>query len=108
MAKARKTRVHVFPQPCDMRLGFAGLHGLVRDHFGSTASTGHRYLFINRARNRAKVLSWDASGILITAKRLEKGTFAIPAGRIDLPDDELLNCVDLPPAGRRGNRRQAA
>jgi hypothetical protein len=32
-----------------MRLGFVGLHGLVRDHFGSAASTGH--LFINRARD---------------------------------------------------------
>ena len=107
MAKARKTRVHVFPQPCDMRLGFAGLHGLVRDHFGSAASTGHRYLFINRARNRAKVLAWDSTGILITAKHLEKGAFAIPSGRLDLPDDELLNCVELP-GGRRGNRSHAA
>jgi hypothetical protein len=51
MVKARKMRVHVYPEPCDMRLGFAGLHGLVREHFGSAASTGHRYLFINRARD---------------------------------------------------------
>jgi transposase len=108
MAKARKTRVHVFPQPCDMRLGFAGLHGLVRDHFGSDASTGHRYAFINKARNRVKVLSWDGTGILITAKRLEKGTFAIPPGRLDLPEYEILNSVDLPPAGRHGTRGQAA
>jgi transposase len=101
-------RVHLYPEACDMRLGFAGLHGLVRDHFGSTASTGHRYAFINKARNRVKVLSWDASGVLITAKRLEKGTFAIPLGRLDLPEDELLNCVELSPGSRRGHRRQAA
>jgi len=50
-----------------MRLGFVGLHRLVRDHFGSAASTGHRYAFINKARNRVKVLSWDGTGILITA-----------------------------------------
>jgi transposase len=108
MAKARKMRVHVYPEPCDMRLGFAGLHGLVRDHFGSAASTGYRYLFINRVRNRAKLLSWDASGVLVTAKRLERGIFSIPSGRLDLADDELLNCVDIPPDGRRGTRRRAA
>jgi hypothetical protein len=39
-----------------MRLDFAGLHGLVRDHFGSAASTAHRYMFINRASDRAKIL----------------------------------------------------
>jgi transposase len=108
MAKAQKMRVHLYPEPCDMRLGFAGLHRLVRDHFGSAGSTGHRYTFINKARNRVKVLSWDGTGILITAKRLEKGTFAIPPGRLDQPEYEILNSVDLPPAGRRGNRGQAA
>jgi len=94
MAKAQKMRVHLYPEPCDMRLGFAGLHRLVRDHFGSDASTGHSYAFINKARNRVKVLSWDGTGILITAKRLEKGTFAIPPRRLDLPEYEILNSVD--------------
>jgi len=32
----------------------------------------------------------------------------ILSGWRDLPEDELLNSVDLPPAGRRRNRRQAA
>jgi len=67
MAKARRMRVYLYPEPCHMRLGFAGLHGLVRDHFASAASTGHRYAFINKARNRMKVLSWDGTGVLITA-----------------------------------------
>jgi hypothetical protein len=102
MAKARKMQVHLYPEPCDVRLGFVGLHGLVRDHFGLTASTGHRYAFTNKARNRVKILSWDASGVLITAKRLEKGTFAIPPGRLDRTEDEILNCVEIPPTGRRG------
>ena len=61
IAKARTMRVVLYPAPIDMRMSFNGLHGLVRDHFGPDASTGHRYLFINRARNRAKVLSWTAA-----------------------------------------------
>jgi transposase len=106
MSKVRKRHVYLYPEPCDMRLGFSGLPVLVRDHFGSAASAAHRYLFINRARNRAKVLSWDGTGVLITTKRLEKGTFVIPSGRVALAEDEFLNCVG--PPGKRGSRRHVA
>lgn len=42
--------------------------------------SGDVYIFINRPRNRMKLLIWDRSGFVIYYKRLEEGTFELPAG----------------------------
>ena len=59
----------------DMRKGFDGLHGLVRDHLGHDPLSGHLFLFTNRSHTRLKALLWDGSGLWVCAKRLEKGRF---------------------------------
>ena len=38
--------------------------------------SGDFFLFVNRDRQRAKVLLWDGTGLCIYAKRLERGRFA--------------------------------
>lgn len=40
--------------------------------------SGEAFLFVNRNRQRAKVLMWDGTGLCIYAKRLERGRFAAP------------------------------
>jgi hypothetical protein len=59
----------------DMRKGFEGLYGLVRDRLSCEPLSGHLFLFCNAQRNRLKVLVWDGSGLWVCAKRLEKGRF---------------------------------
>ena len=54
-------RVYLCLSPCDMRLGFDGLHALVRDHLQLDAFTGHLYLFASRRRDRVKILYWGVS-----------------------------------------------
>ena len=49
------TRVYVATGATDMRKGFEGLHGLVRDELGSDPLSGHVFLFANRTRTRLKV-----------------------------------------------------
>jgi len=44
----------------DMRKGFEGLHGLVRDQLGQDPLSGHLFLFTNRTRTRLKALVWDS------------------------------------------------
>jgi transposase len=59
-----------------MRKGFEGLSALVREQLARDPLSGALYLFTNKPRTRAKILSFDGSGLCIHAKRLEKGRFA--------------------------------
>ena len=73
------TRIYLGADPVDMRKGFEGLYGLVRDVLGHDPLSGHLFLFTNRSRSRIKALFWDGSGLWVCAKRLEKGRFRWPA-----------------------------
>jgi transposase len=72
------TRVYLALGATDMRKGFEGLHGLVRQRLALDPLSGHLFLFCNRSRTRLKVLFWDGSGLWVCAKRLEKGRFSWP------------------------------
>jgi transposase len=103
------TRVFVAVDPIDMRKGFNGLFGLVRDSLAEDPLSGHLFLFTNRQQTRLKLLVFDGSGLWVCAKRLEKGRFAWPAthagqSRITLRPGELallLNGIDLAQAKPR-------
>ena len=73
------TKIYVAIEAVDMRKGFEGLYGLVRDQLGADPLSGHLFLFSNRTRTRLKALVWDGSGLWVCAKRLEKGCFRWPA-----------------------------
>lgn len=78
---------------CDMRKGFDGLSGLVRNELTRDPQDGSVYIFINRNRNRMKLLVWETGGFLLYYKRLERGTFEIPtskAGEISLSWETLV------------------
>jgi transposase len=97
------TRIYVAVGSTDMRKGFEGLYGLVRDQLGLDPLSGHLCLFCNKGRNRLKVLYWDGSGLWICAKRLERGRFSWPSdgeqsARVTLSHEELsllLGGIDL-------------
>ena len=74
----RHVRVFALAEPADLRKGFEGLSALVRQRLGRDPLSGDLFLFVNRARHRAKVLLWDGTGLCIFSKRLEKGRFAAP------------------------------
>jgi transposase len=103
------TRVFLAPGATDMRKGFEGLFGLVRDVLGEDPLSGHLFLFANATRTRIKVLVFDGSGLWVCAKRLEKGRFAWPSAgngqtRIVMRAEELtmlLSGIDLQQARPR-------
>jgi transposase len=72
--------IYLYTQPTDMRKGFDGLSGIVRSEFEADPLDGSLFLFINRRRNRLKILHWDGTGFWLYYKLLEAGTFeTIPA-----------------------------
>jgi len=62
----------------DMRKGFNGLQGLISGVLKQDPLCGHLFLFINRRRDKLKILYWDGDGLAIWYRRLEQGTFQVP------------------------------
>ncbi len=40
--------------------------------------SGDLFIFVNRRRNRIKMLRWEPGGFVLFYKRLEQGTFELP------------------------------
>ena len=75
------TRIYLAGGATDMRKGFEGLYGLVRDRLQCSPLSGHVFLFCNAQRNRLKLLVWDGSGLWVCAKKLSRGRFRWPQPR---------------------------
>ena len=58
-----------------MRKGFNGLSGLVRKYVPHDLMSEDVFIFINKRRDKIKLLMWDSNGFAIWYKELEKGTF---------------------------------
>jgi transposase len=91
---------------------FDGLCGLVTSALSRNPASGEVYVFVNRRRDRMKLLVWDRSGFWIFYKRLEQGTFQLPATTTpELPYETLLMMlegIDLAAARRRRYQRSSA
>lgn len=101
-------RIFLATQPTDMRKQFDGLAIEVRRVIAQDPLSGHLFVFFNRRRTLVKVLYWDRTGFCLLAKRLERGTFRLPApgerGVLEVEAAELgliLEGLDLRGAVRR-------
>lgn len=102
-------RIYVASGPVDLRNGFDGLSGMVRNRFGRDPLDGALYVFFSRSRKSVKILWWDRSGYAIWHKRLERGRYRLPEAvpgservRMEWPDLALLlEGIELRGARRR-------
>jgi transposase len=110
------TKVYAAIGAVDMRKGFDGLFGLVRDQLGQDPLSGHLFLFSNRTHTRLKALVWDGSGLWVCAKRLEKGRFRWPVANeqqhsVTMRAEELamlVNGLDMKQTQQRNWCRRSA
>jgi transposase len=108
-------RVFLHTPPTDLRKGFDALSGLVTTAFGQDPTSGHLFLFVNRRRDRLKILYWDrGDGLAIWYKRLEIGSFQLPANSAEAVAIEMtatqlsliLSGIDLGSARQRKRYRR--
>lgn len=71
-------RYFLYNVPTDMRMGFDGLSGLVSNKLQEDPRSGDLFIFINKPRNRVKMLRWEPGGFVLFYKRLERGTLELP------------------------------
>lgn len=68
-------RIFVCHQPIDLRKGFQGLSVIVTDTLEEELLSNAYFAFINKGRDRIKILYFDGDGLAIWQKRLEKGRY---------------------------------
>ena len=86
---AAGTRIFFAAGATDMRKGFDGLQGIVSGVLEQDPLSGHLFLFINRRRDKLKILYWDVDGLAIWYRRLEQGTFQVPQVADDAKSAEI-------------------
>jgi transposase len=69
--------IFLYTEPTDMRKSFDGLSGIVRSEFGADPTDGSLFLFVNRRRDRLKILHFDGAGYWLYYRLLEAGTFEV-------------------------------
>jgi len=87
-----KTRVWIVAGHTDMRKGFDGLAAIVQTTLAANPFGGHVFVFPGRRGDIVKVLWFGGQGLLLLAKRLERGRFVWPqadGGRIVLTPAQL-------------------
>ena len=73
-------RYYLYSQPTEMRKSFDALSLVVEMGMQRNPLSGEVFIFINRPRNRMKLLRWEFGGFILYYKRLEKGNFELPEG----------------------------
>jgi transposase len=94
------SNIFAFAAPTDLRLGYNGLYGLVRNALGRDPMTRASYLFVNRRRTACKILRHDGTGMTIFMKRLDRKQRFAPlwaravGGEVELTDGELALFIE--------------
>lgn len=88
---SNRYRYFVYATGCDMRKGYDGLSGLVRNEFKKDPLCGDVFIFLSRTRNKIKLLHFQGDGFCIYSKRLEKGTFEIPKEKTTAASIEITS-----------------
>ena len=89
-------------------------YGLVRDHISHELLSGDVFIFLNKRRDRIKLLVWDRNGFVVWYKVLERGTFEVPAAEKEPVEMSwtniqlLLEGIEIKSAKRRKRYLPAA
>lgn len=94
LALSGDCRVFVYQAPMDLRKGFEGLGAMVEQAFSMELTSGAYFAFLNRRKDRMKVLYWDGDGLVIWYKRLEKGQFCKPKSEAMINRREFLMLLE--------------
>lgn len=90
--------VYLCRKPVDMRKQMDGLSAIVQHDLQDNPFSGALFVFINRARDKLKILTWERNGFIVWYKRVEQEKFAWPKltdkSVVTISGDELNFLLD--------------
>lgn len=110
-ALSESQRFYLYAHPTDMRKSFDSLCGLVASELEDHPDNGSVYIFINKLRDKCKLLHWQSGGFVLYYKRLEKGSFEFPrydksVKSLVLSYSQLVLLIDGVSIGHIGGRKR--
>ena len=98
-ALSSRQKFYYYTEDTDMRKSFNGLSGLVEGHKEQVELEEVVYIFVNRKKDKAKILQWKSNGFFFFFLRLEEGTFKFPkyeitSSLVKLNYTELIMLID--------------
>jgi transposase len=75
-------RVFLYRRPTDMRKSFNGLIALTESQLRQDPLSGSFFAFVNRRRDRMKILYWGQTGFCIWYQQLQRGTYQLPCHEV--------------------------
>lgn len=71
-------RYWLYNEPTDMRKSYHTLSGLVQNKLGMSVDSGDVFIFVNKSRNRLKLLHMEPGGLVLYSKLLDVGRLRVP------------------------------
>ncbi len=88
------SQVYLCRTPVDFRKGMSGLSVLVEQELTLNPFAQALFVFVNRSRNKIKILYWHRNGFCLWMKRLEAEKFAWISSSHD-PQDEAHHSISM-------------
>jgi len=110
MISLRNTdRIYLYSQFTDMRKGFEGLSNIVTCMMNLDVLNGDIFVFLNKSKNKMKLLRFEKGGFSLYYKRLEKGRFELPHNfgtvkNISLSSAQIMMLIDGISLEKRGQK----
>lgn len=70
--------IYIYNQRVDFRKSIDGLSGIVEEEMNIDLYSKSVFIFLNKRRDKIKILFWDRSGFILIYKRLEEEKFFLP------------------------------
>ena len=96
MRPANHLVVQLCREPVDFRKGINGLSIMVEQELAQNPFSEQLFVFINRARDKLKILYWERNGYCLWQKRLEESRFhwIDPSHATELTGQQLNWLID--------------
>ena len=75
--------IFLYRKPVDMRKGAVGLSALIEGVLQSDPFSGGLFVFINKSRDRLKIIYWESNGFVTWYKHLQAEKFSWPLKESD-------------------------